>query len=279
MFCAQKAGEGALRMKRVGIAVMCTLFLVGCSRDPRDVRITAKNSDTFMDEIKDMKGLTVDEARLLVSFQIRRGMGNALGGSTEDPAGKTVGELLTQLKKQAAEEKTEADRQKRLADEAKGKADALAAELRKSIELTVYDKTFIPSNPTGGRYSDQIAIKCAYQNNSTKDIRAFRGKVQFTDLFSSEIFTTGLTISNPIEAGKKGNWTGVIEYNQFLRPHQQLRNTELKDMKVIWLPDSVIFADGSTIGAAVEKTLSAARPTLKESKNARSPYEQPARGT
>jgi hypothetical protein len=60
-----------------------------------------------------------------------------------------VRELLTQLKKQAAEQKTEANRQKRLADEAKGKADALAAELRKSIDLRVYDKGLISSQPDG----------------------------------------------------------------------------------------------------------------------------------
>ncbi len=235
-------------MKRVGIVVFCGLLLCGCSKDPHNVRITEKNKDTFMDDIKDMKGLTVDEARLLVAFQIRRGMSNAFGASAQDPSGKTVGELLAQLKKQAAEEKTEADRQKRLADEAKAKADALTSELRKSIDLTVYDKGFRPANPLGGSFSAQINIKCVYQNNSTKDIRAFRGKVRFTDLFGSEIFTTGLTISDPIAAGKKGNWDGVIEYNQFVSQHQQLRNTELKDMKVIWLPESVIFADGSKIG-------------------------------
>ena len=89
-------------------------------------------------------------------------MSKGVGGALEDPSRKTVGELLTQLQKQAAEEKTEADRQKRLADEAKAKADATAAELRKSIELTVYDKGFIPSNPMGGRYSDQLTIRCAY---------------------------------------------------------------------------------------------------------------------
>ncbi len=203
-----------------------------------------------MDEIKDMKGFTVDEARLLVAFQIRRGMGSALGVSSEDPAGKSVGELLAQLKKQAAEEKTEADRQKRLAEEAKAKSDALAAELRKSIDLTVYEKGFVPSDIMGGRFRDKITIKCAYQNSSTKDIRAFRGTVQFTDLFGSEIFTTRLMISEPIGAGKKGNWDGAIEYNQFHRPHEQLRNTELKDMKVIWIPESVIFADGSKIGTS-----------------------------
>ena len=89
-------------MNKAGIVVISSLLLFGCSKDPHNVSITAKNRDTFMDEIKDMKGLTVDEARLLVAFQIRSGMGKALNGSSEDPSGKTVGELLTQLKKQAA---------------------------------------------------------------------------------------------------------------------------------------------------------------------------------
>ena len=235
-------------MNKAGIVVISSLLLFGCSKDPHNVSITAKNRDTFMDEIKDMKGLTVDEARLLVAFQIRSGMGKALNGSSEDPSGKTVGELLTQLKKQAADEKTEADRQKRLADEAKAKADALAAELRKSVELTVYDKGFVPSSPMAGRFGDEVTIKCAYQNRSTKDIRAFRGNVQFTDLFGSVIFTSQVTISDPVAAGTKGDWAGVIQYNQFLRPHQQLRNTELKDMKSVWVPNSVIFSDGSKIG-------------------------------
>jgi len=246
---SHKRAERRSKMKRTGIVFILSLLLFGCSKDPRNVQITAKNKDTFMEEIKDMKGLTVDEARLLVAFQVRRGMGSALGAQTEDPTGKTVGELLAQLKKQAADEKTEGDRQKRLAEDAKTKTDALAAELRKSIDLTVYEKGFIPSNPMAGSFHDQITIKCAYQNGSTKDIRAFRGKVHFTDLFGAEIFTTGLTISDPVAAGTKGNWTGVIEYNQFIRSHQQLKNTELKDMKVIWMPEGVIFADGSKIGA------------------------------
>jgi hypothetical protein len=95
-------------MNRV-LVLVCCLVLFGCSKDPRNFRITEKNRDTFLDDIKDMKGLTVDEVRLLVAYQLRRGMGKAFGGSSEDPTGKTVSELLVQLKKQVAEEKTEAD--------------------------------------------------------------------------------------------------------------------------------------------------------------------------
>ena len=122
-------------VKRPGI-VICILLLCGCSKDPHNVQITAKNKDTFMEEIKDMKGFTVDEARLLVGFQVRRVIGKTSG---DDPTGKTVGDLLSQLKKQAADEKTEGDRQKRLADDAKAKTDArlqdyMAAAIRREFD-------------------------------------------------------------------------------------------------------------------------------------------------
>ena len=88
-----------------------------------------------------------------------------------------------------------------------------------------------------------------YQNTSTRDIRAFQGKVQFVDLFGSEILTRPLSISAPIASGKKATVDGVIEYNQFLPPHQQLKSTEVKDLKIVWIPELVIFADGARLGA------------------------------
>jgi hypothetical protein len=201
-----------------------------------------------MEEIKNVKGLTIDEVRLLIAYQIRGGIGQAFGGQVKNPVGKTVGELIDDARKEAATEKTAADNQKRLADAAKAKEDAAAAELRKSLNLTVYDKGFIPSNATAGRYRDYITLRCAYENTSAKDIRAFKGTVVFQDLFGSPIYRVTVTISDPIRNGAQAKWDGSIDYNQFIATQVQLRNTELKDMKVIWLPSSVIFADGTKIG-------------------------------
>jgi hypothetical protein len=57
-----------------------------------------------------------------------------------------------------------------------------------------------------------------------------------------------LTISDPIKADSKATWTGNIKYNQFISEHQSLRNTELADMKIVWLPSEILFADGTKIG-------------------------------
>lgn len=220
-----------------------TFILGGCGQDPRKVQITEKNRHTFMQDIKDMKGLTVEEVRLLVAQQVSDGMKKSFGGEERQIIGKTVGDLLIDLKKDAAEQEHEAKKQERLAAEAKAKEDARSAELRKAINLTVIEKGFVHVD-----YEDYITIKVAYENTSGKDIRAFEGKVQFTDLFGKEIYESGLTISDPIKGSEKKIWRGNIRYNQFIDSQKSLRVTELSDMKVIWKPSNILFVDGSRIG-------------------------------
>ena len=68
---------------RVTSAVIVVLLLQACGRDPHHIQITSKNKDTFMDEIKDMKGLTVDEVRLLIAYQVRGGIAKHLAARSE----------------------------------------------------------------------------------------------------------------------------------------------------------------------------------------------------
>jgi hypothetical protein len=119
--------------------------------------------------------------------------------------------LIEEARKEAESEKTEADKQKRLAEEAKAKQEATAAELRKMIALAVYYKGSAPSNPSGGRYDAFITAKCTYENVSPRDIRAFKGALIFQDLFGSQIYQINLTISDPIKAGAKANWSGAVQ--------------------------------------------------------------------
>ena len=232
-------------------AALCLVAVLGtcsCGKDPRTIRITEKNKNTFMDEIKDLKGLTVDEVRLLIAYQAHAGMGRALGGNEPNPVGKTVGELIEDARKQAESEKTEVDKQKRLADEAKAKQEAIAAELRKAVAVAVFEKGFVPANPSASQFDAYITFKCAFENSSSKDIRAFKGVVVFQDLFGSNVYHVNLTISDPINAGAKTTWSGVLKFNQFIEAQQRFRNAELKDLKVMWMPASIIFSDGTRIG-------------------------------
>lgn len=235
-------------MRQTTCIVIATLLFaaLSCSRDVHSYKITDEKK--AFDEIRDRKGLTVEESRLLYAATIRSNMGQALGGKASVLVGKTVGEVIDEQRKLETDEKARSAEQERLAAEAKAREDARAAELRGTLTLSVFRKEFMPSNPMGGRYSAYVSIGCAYQNKSSKDIRAFTGEIAFTDLFGKEIFSSNVTISDPVKAGATGQWEGSIEFNQFVDSHRRLRDTELKDMKIVWSPRSIIFGDGSIIG-------------------------------
>jgi hypothetical protein len=228
---------------KVATIACATLLLLACGKDPRQVRITEKNRDTFLRDIKDMKGLTVEEAGLLMAAQVSDGVRKAFGGEDRKLMGNTVGELLVELKNEAAVREAEAKKQERLAAEARAKEEARVSELRKAITLAVVSKGFQETD-----YEKYITIKVAYENTSGKDIRAFQGKIQFTDLFGKEIYESALTISGSVRAGDKKIWNGSIKYNQFMDDQKALRFAELSDMKVVWKPSGLLFVDGSRVG-------------------------------
>jgi len=234
---------------RIGLwGGLLALSLIACSKDPRAVRVTDNNKDKFIEEIKDLKGLSVDESRLLFTFFMRHNLSSSFGQTPPTLVGKTVGDLISEQRTFEKDAQKQESQQTRLAVEAKATEDALAAEFRKAISLTVFQKDFLASDSEARRYQSYINIKCVYKNTSSKDIRAFTGSIRFTDLFDKPIYESNLTISDPIKAGAKANWTGSIEYNQFASEHQALKNANLKDLKIVWVPKSIIYADGTKVG-------------------------------
>jgi len=212
------------------------------------MKVTETNEQEVLKAVAESKSMTPEEKEMVVGYFMRSKLGGIFGVMPANPLGKTVKQIIEEQKAYVAEEKVKEDMEKLLAKEAKEKEEALAAELRKSLSLAIYEKGFIPSNMYASRYDDYITIKAAYQNTSTKDIRAFQGTVIFQDLFGDVIFKSRLKITDPIKAGEKATWEGTIKYNQFSDEHNKLKNAELKDLKVIWAPQTIIFADGSRIG-------------------------------
>jgi hypothetical protein len=233
-------------MKRVVLLLLLALA-AACSKD-RDLRITDQNKNAVIDQIKDSHSFTPDEVRLLLARQMRVGIAEAQQEPSPDWVGKTLAEVIEDERKVEQDAKAKQAEADRLAAQAKAKEDANAAELRKAVSFAVFDKGFVPSDPYTSRYDDYITFKCVYQNLSGKDIRAFTGSVRFANLFDREIMTMSVTVDDPIKAGEKASWNGTLKYNQFREDHQGLRNAELTNLKVTWIPQQIIFADGSRIG-------------------------------
>ena len=230
----------------IAIAILAGT-LSACAQDPRNLTITEENQDSFMEELKDAT-MTVEEFGLITTAQMRRALATSFEAEGPVFIGKTVGDIIEEERAFLAAAEARQAEEDRLAAEAQAAADARVAELRQALTLTIFDKGFRPSDVRNGQFEDFILIQAAYENTSGKDIRAFRGSVQFADLFGKEIYTTTLTISDHLAAGANATWSGQIRYNQFKADHQALRNTALEDMNIGWRPASIMFADGTTIG-------------------------------
>jgi hypothetical protein len=93
-----------------------------------------------------------------------------------------------------------------------------------------------------------ITLKVAYQNNTKKDIAAFKGVITFKDTFGDKIYSSGLKEDEGIKAGASRNVGLFIKYNQFIDNDVKLKNAELAKSKVEFQPITIIFADGSALG-------------------------------
>ena len=215
--------------------------------------ITEETAENLLESIADETGLSVEELELLRSYEIRRVVARGFDQDLESIVGRTLGSIIDEERQVQAEADLRRAEEERLAAEARAREEALAAELRETLTLAVYAKSFIPSNVNAGKFDEEIGLWVTYENTSSKDIRAFRGSLRFADLFGEEIDTIRLTIQDPVAAGETGEWVGVVDYNQFDSEDVRMRNTDLADMRIEWRPSGIIFADGAQIGDNQER--------------------------
>ena len=210
-----------------------TAILFSCS-SPMDKKF---NKETAEEDIEAIKGkIDSTELQLLAGSMIR------LKFQDKELEEMTYGEILDDGKKWKAEqEKIEAE-QKALAEKAaKAEAERIK-KLSEAVIVSCFEKGY-----TEVDYQDYITYKFVVQNKSDKAIRAVKGGITFTNLFDEEIKSLNFVYDKPIEAGKEVNWNATTNYNQFMNEDQTLKNKDLKDLKVVWKPEKIIFVDGTTL--------------------------------
>jgi predicted RNA-binding Zn-ribbon protein involved in translation (DUF1610 family) len=90
----------------------------------------------------------------------------------------------------------------------------------------------------------EITFAVTFANSTGKDVRAFDGLLIFTDLLGNEIHSAKLAINDPVQSGQSLEWEGKLDYNQFMAPHERLRNIETENTKIVFVLKKVLFADG-----------------------------------
>lgn len=220
-------------MKRVLVMFITVAMLLACS-SPLDKVYTDGSIETDGKELETVLDST--ELMLLAgSIMAAQFTGDSLEGMTYREILEKAKEEKAQMDKERAEEEALAEKE-RLAEAERMR------KLKENVRVTVVSKGFHE-----GDFEDQITMKFSIQNRSDKEIRAVKGTMKFTDLFDDEIKSVNFVYDDPIPANGKATWNGGLSYNPYMGDEVQLKEKDLEDLKVIWEPESIIFADGSKL--------------------------------
>lgn len=113
------------------------------------------------------------------------------------------------------------------------------------VSAELLDKGFYQADPMDGEYQDQITLEVQFRNKTDKEIRGVEGVMTFYDMFDKEIMSSRVSFEEGIPANGTNTWDAVIDYNQFLDDHQQLKNTTFENLQVEWEADTIVYENGT----------------------------------
>jgi hypothetical protein len=220
-------------MRKGILLIGIVTLLISCS-SPMDKKFNEKTAKEDIEAIKEKIDTT--------EFQLLAGSMMRLKFKGEKIEEMTYSEILENGKNWKIEQKKIEAEQKALAEKAAREEAEKFKRLNEAVVVSCFEKGY-----TKYDYEDYITYKFVIKNKSDKKIRAVKGGITFTNLFDDEISSLNFVYDKPIEAGKEVNWNATTDYNQFKDEDKALKNKDLKDLKVIWKPEKIIFEDGTTL--------------------------------
>jgi hypothetical protein len=226
-------------VKHLNLVLLCAFLVFGSScTNIKSKKVTDENKDKLIDEISTSKNLTDDERQLLASYMMRQNLSGILQGAKPSlPTGKTVGEMIEDQRKWAAqnaeEEKAEKEKEQRLSAEIAAKE----AALRKFVTVTLYNLKESDFSGMHG-FEARIAFKAG-----SKDIRAFQGNLALSDVLGNSLGDLPVRVLRPIKADE----SGTTDYSNLYMAFPELRGKHLEDIKAQWKPTKIILADSTEL--------------------------------
>lgn len=219
------------------------IFLVSACKDPYDYRIPREVAHLDADEgfKQAVLKLKEEDRPLLVRYMMRAGLAQAFGQGSSD---RTIRQALDDQRRTEAENAVKETEAKALAERVQ-KERATATKAMNEIlvvamtHLQYHDADYMKGVDAG------FSVGFAFQNKSSRDLAGVKGTIRFADIFDDEIRTVSLSVDDGIGAGETLTWRGGFDYNRFRGPDKKLRSTAVDKLRVSWIPETYLFADGS----------------------------------
>lgn len=236
--------------------LVVAMALVGCTK-PTDVTIPSDMAQWDKELAPAIKKLSSDDQKLLQGYLMRAKISEVFSKGAAIPVGTTVGTAIAEQRKWAEEqeilqaaERAKAAEEKALKEKLAQEEAAARAKLSNAVRVVLMSKGQEPSNPRAGRYSDRQTFTIGVLNKSVKAITGVSGKLEFIDMFDKVVGAVSFGITEPIEPGFDVKWEGARDYNQFIAEHRAVWNLEEGRYTTRFVPEAIVFADGTKITAA-----------------------------
>lgn len=120
-------------------------------------------------------------------------------------------------------------------------------EINDILTVVYLGKRFEKADYESGIYMDSITVRFEFENKSDRAISGFKGTAEFADMFGDKIKSVKLSYDKPIAPKQKVSWHGSLDYNQFISADSKFRDTDNDKLTFNFVPETVIFADGSKL--------------------------------
>lgn len=232
-------------MKRTLALLVAVAVLSACSK-PTDAVIPSDMATWDKELAPHLKKLADEDREKVAGYLMRAKLGEAFGGKGVPP-GTTIGQALEAQKKWEAEQAAKRAEEEALKKRLEQERAAAMEQLNKAVTVTLLAKQALPKNFDAGRYSEYQQFRIGVQNNSDKPVAGVAGEIKFIDVFDKEVGAVNFRITENIAPGKSATWVGGRDYNQFIDAHRAVWNLEEGKYTTKFIPDMVVFQDGTKL--------------------------------
>lgn len=114
--------------------------------------------------------------------------------------------------------------------------------LLETIQVSCLNKAFVEND-----HEACILFEFMIKNKSEKTVRSIKGGITFNTLFDEKIQTLNFVYGQLINSGAQKIYKASVDYNRFTNEDRVLKEKKLDEIKIIWIPEKVIFEDGSSL--------------------------------